>query len=339
MAKAYNPNTSLLGATSRIEAPFICVKIGSFTFGVYQKTPAEVTDQGVYMASKVIYPNYVKSLKVEKINGQVNQYTLSLIYPITPGSDPNFFEKVFSSASRTKGNIKARTIYFTYGDASMPTYVYKKEEALITDIRSTFDLASGSISYTVSAVSSAKLGFSGIYSFPTYHDKPSRIIRDVLLSNSYYGLKDLFYGMSNLDVVDSLGLIPSVDAVVNIDAKDNISALDYLKYLVSCMIPGSADLNSNQQDTFFVLTIHDEVIGETINDTKVETLGGPYFQIDSVSSNVEHADAYEIDIGYPSQNIVMSFSINDNENYSIYYDWQSNINSEEYVMRINDNGE
>ena len=38
--------------------------------------------------------------------------------------------------------------------------------------------------------------------------------------------------------------------------------------------------------------------------------------------DIETSEAYEIDIGYPTANIVISFSIDNQENYSIYYDWQ-----------------
>ena len=93
----------------------------------------------------------MQSLDITKINGQVNQYTLALSYPVTQTDDPNFFEKVFSSVSKT------RKIIFSYGDMSMPTYTYREEEALITKIQTQFDLKSGVINYTVSAVSSAAL--------------------------------------------------------------------------------------------------------------------------------------------------------------------------------------
>ena len=39
--------------------------------------------------------NFVKNLKVTKVNGQINKYTLGISYPITQFDDPNFFEKVF----------------------------------------------------------------------------------------------------------------------------------------------------------------------------------------------------------------------------------------------------
>lgn len=331
-------NISLLNSMSRIETPYIKVQIGKYTFGVYQKTSSTITDnQSFYQSNKIIYPNYIQSLHIEKINGQVNQYTLSIIYPVRPQDDPNFFEKVFSSVNKT------RKIIFSYGDMSVPGFVYKNEEAIITGITTGFDLQGSKISYTVSAVSSATLGYSGCISRPGYHDKPSNIIKQEL-NNQATGLKDIFYGMNNMDNVENLHLIPGDDLVVDIEAKSNISILDYLKYLVDCMQPGNAPLNNNQPRTFYVLTIHDEIKGETTNedvqssDIVTEVLGGPYFKITPVSKNVEHSDAYEIDIGFPTANIVTAFSIKNNENYSIYYNWQSELNDNEYVVRIDDDG-
>lgn len=333
-------NTSLLGTTSRIATPYIKITIGKWTFGVYQRTQAQVKDNdNFYIVSKIQYPNYVQSLSVEKINGQVNQYTLNLIYPIRPGDDPNFFEKVFSSVSKT------REIIFSYGDMSLPTYIYKDEKALITDIRTSFDLQGCRISYTVTAVSSATLGKSGCYTFPYYQaKKPSDIIWEIL-KNPTYGLQEIFYGMLNEEAVRRLGLILTDDQAVPIEAKENINILDYLNYLVSCMIPAGENFQSNRQQSFYIMTIHDEVNGSTLSNNdvrsniKVESLGGPYFKISKINSWIEHSDAYEVDIGFPSANIVTSFNIDNNENYSIYYDWQEELNDNDFVLRLNDDGE
>ena len=333
-------NTSLLGSTSRIETPFIKVTIGKYTFGVYHKEDATIKDNNnFYTVAKIQYPNYIQSLSVEKINGRVNQYSLTLIYPIRPGDDPNFFEKVFSSVSKT------REIIFSYGDISLPTFIYRNEKALITDINTSFNLKGNSITYTVSAVSSATLGQSGVYSFPYYSNKkPSDLIWEIL-KNPTYGLQEIFYGMLNEESVRKLGLIPGNDQAVKIEAQENIAILDYLNYLVACMIPQGEKTNSNQQTTFYVLGIYDEIGGSTSSDNPqagniiTESLGGPYFKISTVNSKMQHSDAYEIDIGFPTANIVTSFNISNNENYSIYYDWQSELNEEDFVLRLNDEGE
>ena len=50
-------------------------------------------------------------------------------------------------------------------------------------------------------------------------------------------------------------------------------------------------------------------------------------------------DMYEIDIGYPGQNIVTNFTINNNETYSILYNYSGKMNQADYVYRINNEGE
>ena len=313
-------NISLLGNTARVEIPFIKVTFGDldsgYTFGVYQKISGQQNTQGVYQSAKIIYPNYVKSLSIEKINGQVNQYTLNIVYPIRPGDDPNFFEKVFGSVS------KSRKIIFSYGDLAIPDYVYRNEQAIITDIRGNFDLRSNVISYTVSAVSSATLGYAGSFSFAGGVDKPSNIIK-TLLETPSYGLTDIFYGMRGLSAeqLAQFGLLDSSDKAVELEAKDNIAILDYLKYLVYCMVPDGSNPNNNNTNDIYLLTIHDDVLGEISADEKVEKLGGPYFKVTRLNAAaVEYSDAYELVIGAPSKDIILNFSVTDDETYAIYYD-------------------
>lgn len=314
---------SLLGNTSRVETPYIKVSIGDYTFGVYQKTAATVSDKnGFYSAAGIKYPNYVKSLRITKVNGQVNEYELSITFPITPDDDPNFFEKVFSSVS------SSRKIVFSYGDMSLPTYVYRNEEAIITDVTSSFSIKTSHINYVVYAVSSALLTQSGSYSFiNTEKKKPSDEIKKLLYTKSY-GLQEVFYGMSNRSLVEAANLIPGDDAAVELESKTNISPLDYLSYLVSCMVPASSDSNSIKQQNFYILSMLDDTSGE---------FGGPYFKISKVTKYLENSEAYEIDIGYPTANIVKSFNIENNENYSLFYDWNSDTDN--YIYRINDKGE
>ena len=316
-------NVSLLGSTSRLEAPTIKVNIGKYTFGVYQKVKSKETDnQGFYRSISVKYPNYIQSLEIQKINGQVNQYTLSITYPITQNDDPNFFEKVFSSVSKT------RKITFTYGDASLPTFIYKNEEAIITDIKSNFNIQQSTISYTISAVSSAALSASGTYTFiNTKPKKPSDEIKKILY-NSTYGLQSIFYGMNNKALVEQEQLIASDDKVVQLETKTNISALEYLSYLVSCMVTSGSN-NTVTQKTIYILSFVDDTTGK---------FGGPYFKVTKSTKDINDDGAYEIDIGYPTANIVTDFRIDNNENYSILYDWQNSLDDSKYVRRLNNDG-
>ena len=70
---------SLLSSQARVQAPFIKVTIGTYTFGVYARTNAKAKDEaGFYTAAHIQYPNYVQRLSITKINGQINQYTLNM---------------------------------------------------------------------------------------------------------------------------------------------------------------------------------------------------------------------------------------------------------------------
>ena len=150
-------NRKLLSSLARIQVPWVKVTIGDYSFGVFdEQTKNWGKDQfDFYQPFSVQFPQYIKTLQVTKINGQVNKYVLSIDYPITQHDDPNFFEKVFASVSKT------RKIVFSYGDAENPAYIYKNEEAIITKVSQTFKLQSSSISYNVEAVSSAALSTDG----------------------------------------------------------------------------------------------------------------------------------------------------------------------------------
>jgi hypothetical protein len=205
-----------------------------------------------------------------------------------------------------------------------------KEEAIITEVKTSFNIQSSVITYTVSAVSSSALLKSGCYTFiNTTPKKPSDEIKS-LLANKDYGLKDIFYGMNNDSLVAEKGLIASDDKPVTLESKTNISVLDYLTYLVSCMIPNSSTSKTIQHQDIYIMTIVDDTTGE---------FGGPYFKITKVTQGISQPSAYEIDIGYPTANIVTAFNIDNNENYSIYYDWQKQLNDKNYVYRIASNGD
>lgn len=321
---------SLLSSQARIMAPWIRVTIGKYTFGVFDKrTKAEKKDNNeFYTVYNVQYPSYIRSLSIVKINGQINQYTLNIDYPVKAEDDPNFFEKVFSSVSNT------RKIVFSYGDSSMPAYVYKNEEAIITKVSQTFDLAGCKISYVVNAVSSAALGRTGNHTFTAKEAKPSDIIKEIFRNNSTYGLADIFTGMNESNLND---LIAGGDKKVKLSSKINISTLDYISYLVSCMVP-EGSVQSDISKNIYILTVHDDTNYDNLyNDSK--SLGGPYFKVESTSYSSEQSDAYEVDIGVNTSSIVTNFSIQQNENYSIYYEYASELYPEEYVRRINSKGQ
>ena len=322
---------SLLASNARIQVPWIKVSIGDYTFGVFSKTSAnkKAADGTYYTQFEVQYPNYVQSLGITKINGQVNQYELRLVYPVTQTSDPNFFEKVLSSVSKT------RKIVFSYGDMSMPTYIYKNEEALITKVKQSFNLkGGGEITYTINAVSSATLASGGSWTFQGVKARPSEIIKRIL-KDSRYGLGSLFYGMneSNIDI-----LIASDDKEVQIGPKRNISALDYINYLVSCMMPQGFTTTQYTSSDIYILTMHDDTTYDNKGFSDFD-ISGPYFRVERHSYKTNKSDAFEIDIGFGNTGtIVTEFNVSDDEGYSLLYDYNEKLETNPYIERIDSNG-
>lgn len=320
---------SLLASYARIQAPWIKVEIGGYSFGVFDRaTKSLYGGDGVAKYYNVQYPSYIRTLTITKINGQVNQYTLQLDYPVRPKDDPNFFEKIFSRVSST------RKIIFSYGDSATPAYVFKQEEAIITGVSQSFNLEGSSISYTVNAVSTAIVGMTGSFTFVnTGLKKPSDEIKAVF-NNSRYGLQKIFTGMSraNLDQ-----LVAGDDKAVELDTKTNISPLDYILYLAGCMIP-AASTTGNLSKDIYILTVHDETVFDALY-TDAKTLQGPYFKVTRTSTAIEKADAYNVDIGYNTATLVSNFSIKQQENYSIYYDYNMELAPESYARRLDNNGQ
>jgi hypothetical protein len=320
-------NKDLLSSQARIQVPWVKVTIGDYTFGIFDEVTKSwgKNQAGFYQSFSMQYPQYIKSLQVMKINGQVNKYTLTIDYPVTQFDDPNFFEKVFSSVSRT------RKIIFTYGDAETPEYIYKDEEAIITSVQQQFNIQGSVITYTVYAVSSAALTTDGSITKPAppHEVKPSDEVKKLFKSNK--SLQSTFTGMKISDL-DSL--IAGDDMPVMLESKQNISVLDYLNYLAGCMIPAGSCNGAAQ--AIYALTVYDDSI--TSADTSMSKKG-PYLKIDKVSNNVDRPDAYEIDVGINTSAIVRSFQIEKNENYSIYYEYQNLAHPENYVRRLNGDGE
>ena len=136
-----------------------------------------------------------------------------------------------------------------------------------------------------------------------------------------------------MTVADLDSLIEGDDEKVEIESKQNISAIDYINYLVGCMIPKGS--GSGLSKEIYILTIHDDSIN---NSDKALSKKGPYFEVKKVSTVMDHGDAYEIDIGINTSTIVRSFSIEKQENYSLYYEYQNLAHPETFVRRINGDG-
>ena len=136
---------NILTVPTYVESPFIILDIGGYTFGATSKTKRHESN-GLYY--KVQYPNYLDSLTVVKVNGEINSYTIKISYPITQGDDPNFFDKVFSSVGYTSNiNIK-------YGDWNSPSYIYDEQNCLLQDVKQDIDFSSPKIVYTLTCLGS-----------------------------------------------------------------------------------------------------------------------------------------------------------------------------------------
>jgi hypothetical protein len=230
---------------------------------------------------------------------------------------------------------KTRKIVFSYGDMSMPTYIYKNEEAIITKVKQSFNLkGGGEISYIISAVSSAALSAGGNWTFQGLRARPSDVIKKVL-RNTKYGLRNLFYGMndSNIDY-----LIAGDDREVDIGSKRNISALDYINYLVSCMIPQGFTTSQYSGTDIYILTLHDDTTYDNKGFSDLD-VAGPYFRVKRHSYKTNKSDAFQIDIGFGNTGtIVTDFSVLDDEGYALLYDYNAKLNTESYVQRIDNKG-
>ena len=302
---------NLLTFPTLVESPFIIVKIGDYTFG-------SATKSGNGNLLRVSFPNYMDSLTVTKVNGQVNTYNLKMTYAIVAGEDPNKFEKIFSSVSAT------RTLTISYGDWAYPSAIYKEEETLITNIRSEVDFSSPKIIYNIQCVSKALNLTSTAFNFPSVKAKPSDILLS-MLSNQAYALSDVFTGMRNKNKVIYSNLIASDDIEVQLDAQPCLTTLDYMNYLVSSM-------RSSTDDSIYKLSI--------VDDTRNE-FGGAYFNVTKISPNIQEStlqDSYSIDVGYPGNNFVTSFSVSDTEQWSILYKTSEKVDIPNYTYRIDNLG-
>lgn len=306
----------LLVGTNVVEAPFITVQIGQYTFGCYKNSM-----RNGKTVAKVNAPNYTKSISIDKINGAVNQYNIVMEYGITQFSDPNYIEKVLSSIS---GN---RKIKLTYGDCNEPSFIYKNEEALITSVTSKVDFSSAKITYNIKAISTSTLATSIVKDWPARNGKPSEIIRNIVQSN-VYGLKDIFTGMQDDNTVSSEHLLATDDKKVYIEAKQNMNVFDYLNYLVSCME------SITDSKAIYILTVY---------DTTDPPMNGPYFTVTKVNSTVSKRhniqEAFEVDVGFPTDTLVTDFQLQNDSAWSILYDYSQEQIHSNYSYLIDNDGE
>lgn len=311
--------TNLLSYPSLIEVPFVQFKVGNYTFGKY-------TSESNGSSTKVDFPNYIKSLSITKINGQLNQYTLIMNYQISTGDDPNLLDRIFSSVGFGK-------VYITYGDYNCPTFIYKEEEAILTKVSSSVNFSNSSIQYTINCTSSALLLASNVFDFEKRAAKPSDVIF-AMLKDSQYGLTDVFTGMANETQIRNNNLICTDDQEVEIEAKPSTDPITYIQYLVTCMSASTNGRENVLKDSTYRMTIHDDNFGDL-------NLKGCYFKITKINSSAKALateGVYEVDVGYPNDNQVMSFSVNTDNSWQLLYNYSDTISTPTYTYDIDNDG-
>ena len=144
---------NLISIPTLVEAPFVVLDIAGHTFGMPSK-------KGSGLALTVEFPNFMTSLTVVKINGDVNTYQVKMTYQIKEGDDPNLIDNVFSQIS------ESRTMKISYGDWCSPGNIFKEEEVLVTNVKQQFDFSGSRITYDIAAVSKALNLMSALHNFP-----------------------------------------------------------------------------------------------------------------------------------------------------------------------------
>ena len=244
------------------------------------------------------------------------------------------FRSLDAIFSKNKDKYGWQKIKISYGDWACPSYIYKEEEAIISKINSKIDFNSSRIEYDLSCTSTALPLTSNAFTFPAVTAKPSDLLIK-LLTNKAYGLQEVFTGMTSKSKVIDSGVIVSDDKAVKIEAKDGISILSYMNYLVSCMSCITDPDDSIIKKTKYYLSLEDDILGK---------MGGPFFKVTKVNANdqtkvsQDSADTFTVDVGYPGNNFVLGFSINNNELWSIYYNYTKNLPQTNYVYSIDNEG-
>ena len=312
----------LISSPTLVEVPFIAIHMGDFDFGLYNESAPTKDMQA---------PNYVTDMTVTKINGEFNSYSFGLKYIVRPGEDPNFMDKVFGSIA------DSRTIKISYGDLSMPTFVFREETAIITKVTSNVNFATSEITYTITAVSDQLQLRSIVKSYPEkMSTKPSSCIMQLIKDKSS-GLLTYFPGL-NRAMEDNV-VLPTDDLPVYIEKRTNTSTIDYLNYLVSCMRPNIDSATDVSASGKYFLSIEDD------NNNKY---GGAYFKIKKVSANYfvnsgssddkNSYSSYVVDVGYPGEELVSNFTVKNNSEYEILYHYSDKIDNNPYIYKLDDDG-
>lgn len=314
-------SANLVSIPTLVESPFIIAEIGGIEFGSF--TSAGSSAYG--LLSDAIYPNFMKSMTINKVNGTVNTYSINFTYQVQFGDDPNLLDKIFSKAT------KDRKIILKYGDWSAPEYIYKEEKCIITNITSNLNMNNASIDYTLNCTSDAIGLASTPFNFPSREAKPSDVLLE-LLSSPKYGLKHVFTGMGDKTQVLNNNLIASNDKKVKLEAQTGVTPIAYMNYLVDSMVNNTNNNSNGINNSKYYLTIHDDY---------TNNLGGTYFKVTEVNKNTKtlnSTETYEVDVNYPGDNFVTQFSLNNDQSWAILYEYNQAIKRDEYSYSITDEG-
>lgn len=296
-----------------VEAPFVELDIEGYIIGTYN-------------GSIDRYPNYISSLSVKKINGEINLYTINLVHQIRAGDDPNALDKLFSK-------VRYNKIAIRYGDCNAGA-IFRDSNAIITNIASKRDYVNNRINYTISATSAGQMVSSYVTNFPTRVARPSNVIRDLFYKNPETSplLLEAFPGMKDQTRVEALGLIPNDDIELEIDSQNMINPIEYLNYLVSCM---------SSQTNAAGTVIRDSVYYIAYLDNEENELEGPYIRISKVGANHRYskyntASIFSLTVGYPDDNFVLGFNVSSDQAWSLLYE-NAHVSSE-HVYNIDNQG-
>ena len=281
--------------SNEVEAPYVKLTIGGVSIGTYKNGSA---------------PNYISGLSVKKTNGSLNEYVINVIHQIYPGDNPNYIDNLISANGYNKIGIE-------YGDAEGGVS-FNNVNALLTGVKSNFDFFNNCINYTLTATSSAIASSVVRRNYPAVTAQPSSLIRDMLYTSRE--LLEYFPGMESRSLVESKNLIPSNDIEVELDAADNCTPLNYLNILVSSMTSNTSKDNIN--DSVYYLNIKDD-----------SSLGGSYFQVKQIKTNLNRVNSsliYEVDVGYPEDNIVYDFTVNTDYAWPLAYEYAGGFNTYNY---------
>jgi hypothetical protein len=149
-----------------------------------------------------------------------------------------------------------------------------------------------------------------------------------MLNNEHYGLTTIFKGMRNNK--DFSKFIARDDKEVQLEARTSCSILDYISYLVSCMVHVN-DPDKGLKSSCYFWSVYDD-----INNN----YGGTYFKVIRTASNsgIKSYNTYEVDVGYPTPECVIDFTVNNDESWSLLYNYSKEVSIPQSTYTIDDTG-